>query len=926
MQEKSKTRIKKWHKDRFSMRRLILLFLPFLSFIYLLILYSCCSEPSFKTKKIVLSKNKNEASEEAIAVIDKSSFTTIEEIFNSPNTKWIKQGTIPQAKFINNHHQSGYQFTCDFSQVKDRCIWDVENINIDLSQKSFISFNMDITAPSAIRAFTLYLCFSGEWIYPPIKIIEGQQKVIIDLNSEEFLELKKSPLTAVRISPWKANNNIAKITIFNVKSGSGEMLIVPNEVWYKKEEQVVSIKEFDLDTIKTLKFKNYSASSHLFLIGKPVRLIINKGVLKIPNDISIQCQDYPIDESLKKLIKKYATSPNGINKIEVNCRIDPDLSISGKVLSENLKRFNSEEAYYLNIKTNSITLIGRSQAGILRGLASIALLGSSQKSKKEKIINCSEIWQAPSVNIRMYEGGNQPTMQKRREIVDLLYLLGYNAHTMQLLGYVGSKTAFPFDSLPGDLRPINGNKEDWKKLMQYYKSRGIEFVPKMFSFSRAGIILSRPEYKDLAETAGLNQSHHKSNKNNKNFCSSNPKSYELIFSLLNELIDTLHPKTIHVGLDEVMMGNLTCEHCPSSKKKSDWLKTVIVKTHKFLKSKGVEMLMYGDVLDPYHHGYQIGINDWKFAEELPKDIIIADWKYDIRDEYQSISKFIKLGFKTIGAPWDEPENWFGIIKELINDNAYGLCGTSWGSIYPSNPYSSRTATLSLGASLCWSPSLKSMSELPVQPVSKIYKQIAYKTKMELPYARNVKHISINNNILTDAKLAEAIGFPLVYDFNSIIANTTNYRGISFNSFNNKTKMSAMILLPKTAPAKIQIGKKAKNITFLHGTNRMKDENGNAPYVKYRNSHSGKYIIRYENGEPEEIRMEYLKHITGWNSRMLASFVETGVFGSIGDKIHLNIPSYTWINPFPDRSIREIEVVPSNHKDFTLVLYGLSIDN
>ncbi len=219
-----------------------------------------------------------------------------------------------------------------------------------------------------------------------------------------------------------------------------------------------------------------------------------------------------------------------------------------------------------------------------------------------------------------------------------------------------------------------------------------------------------------------------------------------------------------------------------------------------------------------------------------------------------------------------------------------------------------------------------MKEIPVQPVSRIYKQICYPEKMELPYAENIQYITIKNNILTDEKLADAMHFPLVYDFKSIIANTQNYRGVSFNSFNNKAKMSAMVLLPKTAPVKIKIAKKAKSITFLHSLNKMRELSGNIPYQKYRSFYAGKYIIRYEDGKTKEITIEYLKNITGWNSRMLASFVETGVFGTIGNQIHINIPSYTWINPFPNKEIREIEVEPSNHKDFTLVLYGLSIDN
>ena len=867
-------------------------------------------------------------SQEATAKSDQSAEMTIDELFNSPDTDWKRRfGTVAPAKFVTYNHQRGYQFNCDFSQVKGRCAWDVEHLDIDLSHKSFISFDIEITVPSSIGFLTLYFRFGHKWIYQAIKCIEGRQKVIINLDGKGFSTAKNEPVTAIRFSPWKANNNKTQITIFNVKSGSGKCFVMPNPVWYKKTAKVVAAKDFNLQTISQLPFKNYSSNSHLFLIGKPVKLIVHKGFLALPRELNIESHDDTIDAGLKKLISRYFTTTAGSSKITVNCAIEPNLAVPGQLSEQARQRFSSPEAYYLKISSNGITLIGRSHVGILRGLASIALLGASQKSRRDQVISNAEIWQAPSIGVRMYEGGsNQPTLARRKEIVDLLYLLRYNAHVVQMLGYVGSGTQFPFDSLPKKLRANRSTKAQWQELNQYYKSRGIELIPKMFTFSRAGLILSQPAYHNLAET-GRGGKKLKKDKNNQNFCSTNPKSYKLVFKLLNELITTLHPKIIHIGLDEVMLGPLSCQqHCASTKTDADWLRDVVLKTHQFLQSKGVSTLMYGDMLDPYQNGGQIGINNWQFAQKLPKDIIIGDWKYNIRNHYPSIAKFTKLGFRTLGIPWDEPENWFNMVKEIIQDKAYGLCGVAWGGIYPSRVYHSRAATLALGASLCWSPALQSLSQLPIQPVSKIYKQICYPQKMELPYAKNIRHIIVKEDILTDKKLSKAMQFPLVYNLNAVIAATQNYRGVSFIPFDKQAKMSALVLLPKQTPIKIAVAARAKHITFLHGTSRLTDESGNSVYQQYRQFNAGKYIIRYQDGKTQSITLSFFQNITGWNSRMLASFVETGIFGSIGNKIHLNIPSYTWTNPFPNKLITEIEVIPGNCKDTALILYGLTLDN
>jgi hypothetical protein len=42
-------------------------------------------------------------------------------------------------------------------------------------------------------------------------------------------------------------------------------------------------------------------------------------------------------------------------------------------------------------------------------------------------------------------------------------------------------------------------------------------------------------------------------------------------------------------------------------------------------------------------------------------------------------------------------------------------------------------------------------------------------------------------------------------------------------------------------------------------------------------------------------------------------------------VFLNLPTYTWLNPHPDKVIKSIEIMPGNSKDMSLLVFGIAID-
>ena len=143
------------------------------------------------------------------------------------------------------------------------------------------------------------------------------------------------------------------------------------------------------------------------------------------------------------------------------------------------------------------------------------------------------------------------------------------------------------------------------------------------------------------------------------YCPSNPKSYELVFDIMDEVIDLIHPRIMSVGHDELYSIGV----CPKCRKRSghDLLARDLNNLHGFLKSRGVRMMMWGDMLMNFSNkpGAASGgvlrknVDAWtgktwvipatyKAADMVPDDIIMADWYWSL--DTKSERHFHRHGF------------------------------------------------------------------------------------------------------------------------------------------------------------------------------------------------------------------------------------------------------------------------------------------
>jgi hypothetical protein len=167
----------------------------------------------------------------------------------------------------------------------------------------------------------------------------------------------------------------------------------------------------------------------------------------------------------------------------------------------------------------------------------------------------------------------------------------------------------------------------------------------------------------------------------------NPKVNEVVFKLIDEIIDAFKADALHVGMDEVFL--LGSDKSPSTRGKdpAKLFARAVNDLHQHLvKDRKVEMLMWGDRLidaKKYNWGeWEASKNGTAPAVDLiPKDIIVCPWHYERHEAYPSIPMFLEKGFRVLPASWRNVEASRALIEYSRKEKSPKMLGhlfTTWG--------------------------------------------------------------------------------------------------------------------------------------------------------------------------------------------------------------------------------------------------------
>lgn len=318
----------------------------------------------------------------------------------------------------------------------------------------------------------------------------------------------------------------------------------------------------------------------------------------------------------------------------------------------NLKPFQKRDYYKIEFNTDTIKISAFEKNGAVYAYA-VLDHEYSASTKLKRVESWPDIDQRGiQVNLK----GMDPSVVKG---VAFRILRGhYNYALFSLQNSVRLKSIDPFvmdEAMP---------KSDFKDLVKYYENLGIKVVPHLNFLSHQDRAFVN---KDVNGELLYNV---------KTLDPTSKASRKIVINTINEVIDLIDPKELHIGHDEVI------GHIPKQVAKygnilppEQFIYSVNYITN-HLKSKNVETWMWGDMMlyapnfPEMHSGALNGTREYiPTVDSISKDILICDWHYKHYRQklerplnFGSVDYFLSKGFRVAGATYEQE----GFTKQFAN--------------------------------------------------------------------------------------------------------------------------------------------------------------------------------------------------------------------------------------------------------------------
>ena len=373
---------------------------------------------------------------------------------------------------------------------------------------------------------------------------------------------------------------------------------------------------------------------------------------------------------------------------------------------------NTEQAYRLEVTSEAIILTGFGHAGLYYGAVTLVQCLVLEDNLLQ--LPCMNIMDWPEFKTRGHfmesrYGSNLMTLNDWKYVVDHMASLKMNQLVIGIYGcwcvqYDGRVSEYLYIPItkypelktpvvihyysPSEGRWINEEKlppmfeEDFlSELIAYGKSRAVTIFPLFNSLGHNTLIPSMlPEVSAKEEYGQATLT---------GFCTSNPATYEILFSIYDEIIDRyLIPNGIdsfHVGLDEVCDGIAynakdifkmrspwcRCKKCRNTDRQTLFINHAI-KILNHLKNSGMRNIyLYNDMLTG-RDGSITGESCTQMMQALRKndltDCVIIDWW-----TYEAFAKDLtftstrpELGLRHTVKPWNGYYHWTVLTNSLPN--------------------------------------------------------------------------------------------------------------------------------------------------------------------------------------------------------------------------------------------------------------------
>lgn len=359
----------------------------------------------------------------------------------------------------------------------------------------------------------------------------------------------------------------------------------------------------------------------------------------------------------------------------------------------------NEEEYHLIIKENRIQIISKTEKAAFYGLITLKQLQS------EQIIETQEIKDKPDLEVRglMLDISRAKVLNVSsiKKIIDLMAELKYNHLELYVEGF-----SYEYKNIKEALADKNYlTQEEYLEVEKYAIEKYIDFVPNQNGFGHMSDWLALDKFKELAECPDGFEIWG-SKRPPSTLDPTNPKSFELVKQMYEEMIPFTKSKYFNMNFDEPYeLGH--------GKSKQECLKTstedvyieYLEKLANVVRKYNKTPMIWGDVL--VKHPDKIS--------KLSKDIVFIDWGYNKAYDFVNHAKMLEeLKVKYLLAPgtstWSSITGRFIDMKETIENSTcsskkyhgLGILLTDWGDMGHLQYLPSSYLGFIYGAMLSWS--------------------------------------------------------------------------------------------------------------------------------------------------------------------------------------------------------------------------------
>lgn len=483
-----------------------------------------------------------------------------------------------------------------------------------------------------------------------------------------------------------------------------------------------------------------------------------------------------------------------------------------------------------------------------------------------------------------------------------------------------------WDSHP-EWSPDGISPKEVADLVRYANEHFIEVIPQIQSLGHCEywVLKAHPE---LAENPDAPY----------NYCPSNPDTYKLLFDLYREAEATFHPRYFHVGHDELNADFGICPRC-KGRSPAQLFADEVRKLRDYWAERNVPILMWSDMLlaptdapggrDAYNGGPPLNIAE--ALDQIPKDVIIADWHYGGGyEDFPSLDLFKSKGLRTVATPWHDLRNIWNFTRAAKKGGSMGVIGSTWcgvdgpefdpDSLVNSFKYLS---SLVYTADCTWNVGQRPPDSLPYDPQERFLATVNRPPDPAMMKARAGLLVDISpycTRSLSDKPGAPGwLGYGPSCDLSGFPTGRVRLGRTEFlvpagerNAIMLWGTFAGKAELPKEVTG-IPVGQLAAGLAFLHVCGW-----GARPAQKV-----GVYRVHYEDGATVEIPLVYGRNIAEATYPLLPTSARVAWEGKTADGAPLRAYVCEWANPSSEKRISSIDFVSAGTRAAP-TLIGLSV--